>query len=316
MGLRLYLRGLGIGVIVTALLMGYSLGGKKELSDAEIRSRAEALGMVEESKVLVKPEEKDGQEDAADPGIPETDASKEDTGSPITITGDADITNVPENETTDTEEDAADTKEDASDIKENTSDTVEGTTDTAGPDKDAENEPADKPKDPEIRADGTNGGSTRELNVSGAVEGTENTEKTEADTGSETDKKTGSDTGSETGKETETDTGSETDKKTGSDTVAETDKKTGSDAGTKTEAAGRTDPGTGTGSGVKTVTIMKGSDSLTAAKELERAGLIENAAAFDEYLVSEKLDRLISSGSYRIPVGAGDQEIARIITGR
>ena len=292
MGLRLYLRGLGIGVIVTALLMGYSLGGKKELSDAEIRSRAEALGMVEESKVLVKPEEKDGQEDVADPGIPETDASKEDTGSPITITGDADITNVPENETTDTEEDAADTKEDASDIEEDASDTGEGPTDTAGPDKNAENEPADKPKDPEIRADGTNGGSTRELNVSGAVEGTENTEKTEADTGSETDKKT------------ETDTG------------AETDKKTGSDAGTKTEAAGRTDPGTGTGSGVKTVTIMKGSDSLTAAKELERAGLIENAAAFDEYLVSEKLDRLISSGSYRIPVGAGDQEIARIITGR
>ncbi|MBQ1527318.1 MAG: hypothetical protein IIZ75_09305, partial [Lachnospiraceae bacterium] len=74
MGLRLYLRGLGIGIVVTALLMGYTLGGKKELSDAEIISRAESLGMVEESKVLVQPQEKEEQDDvAADPGSAGTD---------------------------------------------------------------------------------------------------------------------------------------------------------------------------------------------------------------------------------------------------
>lgn len=50
MNLKYYLRGLGVGVIVTALIMGISLNGKKEsLSDEEIRERASKLGMVEES---------------------------------------------------------------------------------------------------------------------------------------------------------------------------------------------------------------------------------------------------------------------------
>lgn len=47
MKLRYYLRGLGIGVIVTALLMGVALKGNQPLSDAEIRVRAMELGMVD-----------------------------------------------------------------------------------------------------------------------------------------------------------------------------------------------------------------------------------------------------------------------------
>lgn len=53
MNLKYYLRGLGVGVIVTALIMGIAAGGKKErLSNEEIKERARALGMVEESTVL------------------------------------------------------------------------------------------------------------------------------------------------------------------------------------------------------------------------------------------------------------------------
>lgn len=48
MNLKYYLRGLGIGIIVTALIMGITLGGKEKLSNAEIIERAKALGMVEE----------------------------------------------------------------------------------------------------------------------------------------------------------------------------------------------------------------------------------------------------------------------------
>lgn len=47
MKLRYYLRGLGIGVIVTALLMGFVTREKLPLTDAEIKARARALGMVE-----------------------------------------------------------------------------------------------------------------------------------------------------------------------------------------------------------------------------------------------------------------------------
>lgn len=68
MNLKYYLRGLGVGIIVTALIMGITVGGKKEtLSSEEIKERARALGMVEESSVLadaavkqpVEPEEQE-----------------------------------------------------------------------------------------------------------------------------------------------------------------------------------------------------------------------------------------------------------------
>ncbi len=53
MNLKSYLRGLGIGVVVTALIMGITTGRKKEvLSNEEIKERARALGMIEESQVL------------------------------------------------------------------------------------------------------------------------------------------------------------------------------------------------------------------------------------------------------------------------
>lgn len=72
MNLKYYLRGLGIGIIVTALIMGIATGGKgKSLSDEEIIKRAEQLGMTMESDVLsealpeTEEEEAPMQEDAS-----------------------------------------------------------------------------------------------------------------------------------------------------------------------------------------------------------------------------------------------------------
>ena len=48
MKLRYYLRGLGIGIIVTAIIMSFTRQPEK-LSDAQIKMRAFELGMVEES---------------------------------------------------------------------------------------------------------------------------------------------------------------------------------------------------------------------------------------------------------------------------
>ena len=48
MKLRYYLRGLGIGIIVTAIIMSFTRQPEK-LSDAQIKMRALELGMVEES---------------------------------------------------------------------------------------------------------------------------------------------------------------------------------------------------------------------------------------------------------------------------
>ena len=50
MKLKYYLRGLGIGIICTAIIMGIALSGNKKetLTDAEIIERAKLLGMVME----------------------------------------------------------------------------------------------------------------------------------------------------------------------------------------------------------------------------------------------------------------------------
>ncbi len=59
MKLKYYLRGMGIGIVLTAIVMGFALGGrKKAISDAEVIERAKALGMVEANTgVLAQPSE-------------------------------------------------------------------------------------------------------------------------------------------------------------------------------------------------------------------------------------------------------------------
>ena len=47
MKLKYYLRGLGIGILVTALIMGFTAKDNRPLTDAEIKAAAAELGMVE-----------------------------------------------------------------------------------------------------------------------------------------------------------------------------------------------------------------------------------------------------------------------------
>ncbi len=69
MKLKYYLRGLGIGIIGTAIVMGIALSGKKEtLSDEEIIERAEVLGMVMEGKLGPDREDPEQENNSEDPG--------------------------------------------------------------------------------------------------------------------------------------------------------------------------------------------------------------------------------------------------------
>ena len=47
MKLKYYLRGLGIGIVVTVLVMMAVLGNKQPMTDAEVKARAKELGMIE-----------------------------------------------------------------------------------------------------------------------------------------------------------------------------------------------------------------------------------------------------------------------------
>lgn len=53
MKLRYYMRGLGIGILVTALIMGVSGKQQIPLTDAEIKAKAAMLGMVESGSITL-----------------------------------------------------------------------------------------------------------------------------------------------------------------------------------------------------------------------------------------------------------------------
>ncbi|MDE7358650.1 MAG: hypothetical protein K2N39_04330 [Lachnospiraceae bacterium] len=80
---RYYFRGLGLGIIVTAVIMGVALsgGGKKEkMTDDEVIARAKELGMIEDSTLLDSSGEEsaeDGQEEEA-PSAQEDNAVQKD----------------------------------------------------------------------------------------------------------------------------------------------------------------------------------------------------------------------------------------------
>ena len=68
MKLKYYLRGMGIGIILTAIVMGFALGGRKAtMSDAEVIKRAKALGMTEASaEVLTQTQSEDSEVEGND----------------------------------------------------------------------------------------------------------------------------------------------------------------------------------------------------------------------------------------------------------
>lgn len=74
MKLKYYLRGIGIGIVVTAVIMGVALGNPTGgISDAEVRARAEKLGMSDDTRVLSENEEKETKtQETASPEIQKT----------------------------------------------------------------------------------------------------------------------------------------------------------------------------------------------------------------------------------------------------
>ncbi len=93
MKLKYYLRGLGIGILVTALIMGISAGRQKQMSDEEVRARARELGMVESTTLsnLGLQSEK----------VTETDDSNEEI--PVETKNETETTETTETESTDSE---------------------------------------------------------------------------------------------------------------------------------------------------------------------------------------------------------------------
>lgn len=194
MKLRYYLRGLGIGIIVTALTMGIASGGGRPLTDAEIRAAAYELGMVDSGSLKL-----------------------------------ADIQPTPA--------------------------------------------PAESG---ETGSDGMDIGESGETQENSVADG-------------------GTAAGEETPEPTPTPTPEESPEPISESTPAPEESSSEE-------------------SGTVTVTIKSGSGSRTVCNQLKEAGLIEDAGAFDQYLMDNGYSRRICVGTYEIELGAGWEKIAKIIS--
>lgn len=66
----------------------------------------------------------------------------------------------------------------------------------------------------------------------------------------------------------------------------------------------------------KSVTIASGDGSYTVAKKLAEAGAVSSADTYDDFLCANGYDKKLRPGTFKIPSGADDEQIARIVTGQ
>ena len=246
MKLKYYLRGVGIGLILAAIIMGIATRSRgREITDAEIMERARKLGMVEAEGTLtdyVKASsdgETDDTETGADTDI-QTDQALSETG------------------------------------------LEEGTEENEG-----EEYGADNPVSQMVQEEGEGEDKDSEESPGESAEG-------------------GISTGTEAAADDQTDTTGETAVEAGKDISGD-----GSGTGGSGESAEGSEFVNPT---YIQVSIPKGVGSDTVCAMLERAGLVESASAFNNYLIVQRKDRIIRTGNKSIPTGASFEQIAGIIT--
>ncbi len=299
--LRFYLRGLGIGILVTAvILIAVKLStGNGEMTDAEIKRRAAELGMVEAntySLIDATALHTDGEDEAA---------QDSDTSSPVEI----DPNKTGEISNKDTEKDSngsgsfiGDTDKEETEVKEDTDKTDTDKSETAADEKETDNTDTDKAEKTENTAE------TEKTEETGnAAEGdktTENTDTAEADKAEDTGNATDTDKTEDTGNTADTDKTEDT------GNAADTDKTENTDNNTDTSTENALEEGTAV-----TITIARGSASETAAAILKNAGLITDAVDFNNYMIKNGYDRRIHPGTFEIKAGSTYEEICKIIAG-
>ena len=299
-----YLIGLGIGIIVTAVIMQIVVGGRKTtMTEEEIIAQARSLGMVFASEVIT-----DGQEatDASDTTLVTPGQTLSTPGETLFASDNASFA-APD-------ETAA--QEGATVLSASQGTNPAGTDGAMGSagaqDADADDE---GPLDGEaygsgggtsaaagtgLSGTGTSGSGTGSGTTSGTGTGT-------TGTGSSTSSGGASGTGSGT-------TGGGTSSGTAATSLAEKEAEAAGTSGGTEESASADTPGVDMGSMV--MTIPSGVDSEGAARILQDVGLIDDAIAFNNYLCRNGMDRYIRAGTMQVPRGASYEEVARVLTGR
>ena len=212
MKLKYYLRGLGIGILITTVILSLAGIGRKNMTDEEIVKRAKELGMVESTLLSDLPDQTKAEE--VRPTEPET-------------------------------------SEPETSLQPETSE--------------QENSAEPETSEPETSEPETSEPETSEPEVSPEPEETASTPETP---------------------------------------VAPEETPVSPEDGNPDTPAGET----------VTLVIGRGESSTTVSKNLKKAGIVEDATAFDRFLCNNGYDKKIITGTYEIPYGASEEEIAKIIT--
>ncbi len=261
MKLRFYMRGLGIGIIITALILGIHFRGQSNgMTDEQVIERAKELGMEEKYQSGTLAEMKDEQDKAgkADDGSKKTDtaiAGDEDGRADAAAAEGASSKNQDETaEASKTQDEAAE----ASKPQNETAEAEKPLDETAEAEKPQdETAEAEKPQDETAEAG------------KASDEAASNKESDNSDDGAQ--------------KADNVEAGKTSDK--AEDDQVDITKK-------------------------RVFVISGGQGSDTIASNLAKAGIIKDAAAFDEFLCARGYDKKLRAGEHVIPAGADDEAIA------
>ncbi len=286
MKLKYYLRGMGIGIILTAIVMGFALGGRKAtISDAEVIERAKTLGMVdpnsgvlsqtlsgadnyEEANTVASGQELDQKREEISEEINQIFASASES-----VSGLDEEAAEGEGENKASQGESGEKTEE--DVKNKIVDTV----------KPEENVDAKPERSPEGLAASQNEASQKNSQEAetAVAEEVQNMNKSEESADAASSEKT-----------------TVEDNKKAESTENPVSNNTSTN-NTSTKVTG------------KTLTIPKGMSSDSVAELLYQKGFVDSARSFNQYLIDKRMDRIIRSGDKVIPDGASYEEIANII---
>ncbi len=306
---------MGIGVLLTAIIMGVALGGNNtKMSDAEVIKRARQLGMVDASGTLSSyseatkgaeennsdeiasgeklseegkevPEEVNEGQSETDKSVPEVDEEKKESAqigeSSESVEAEADIT-LASTQVEDTTSSETAKEETDNGVK------TQQVTKTEEPQTQPETQQNEQTA-PET---------TEANNQQEAAPRTENqTEQPAADTAQQ-----------------EQAASENTEVNNQQEATPQNENQTEQPAAENAQPEVQTQPETSSDVNYIVVVIPGGSESDTCARILREAGVIADGVDFNNYLVRSGLDRKIRSGTKQIPKGSSYEQIASIIT--
>ena len=292
MKMKMYLRGVGTGVVCTAIIMGLALGRNKTMSQEEIMAKAKEYGMVDASEMASQVAK--AKADALSEANAKIAAMKE--------------------ENKDTASSSQDAAESGSSVSSGSTVNSDPNPQVMGASRaGSQGTVKDVSSHPEEQTNGSKSSSSVPDRLSSATKnfGSASTTK---DASSPSALSTSGNSGNSVISKSQEAAGLSNSANTGSSSTSiKQASASASSSAVSSSTKNAASAGSVKPSGSIIVTIPRGYGSDQVARALADAGVIEDAPSFNTYLIQNGKDRYVHSGTVQIPRGSSYGEIARII---